>query len=89
MSEHPSEVGESYREHFWFAYKMSWRLYAFAFRLIVSSFLFTIHAALPFIPIPKGFDLLSVGEVGNKFYKEGVQRDAKRQECEARRSGES
>ena len=89
MSEHPNGVGESYSEHFWYAYKMAWKMYGFAFRLIVASVLFTIHAAMPFISIPKPFDLLSIGEAGNKFFKEGVQRDAKRKECEARRERES
>ena len=89
MNEHPSEVNESYFEHYSYACKTAWKLYAYAFRLVLSSFLFTVHAALPFIPVPRGFDLISIGEVGNKFYKEGVQRDVKRQECEAGRKGDS
>lgn len=85
MSKHPSEVGESYYEHYCYACKIACKLYIYAFRIVVASFLFAVHAALPFIPVPKRFDLLSIGGQGKEFYDEGVQRDVKRQEHEATR----
>jgi hypothetical protein len=86
---HPAEVGETYQEHFWYAYKMAWKMYAFAFRLIIASFLFTIHAALPCFPVPKGFDLLTIGEEGRKFCILGARRDEQREEYEARSKRDS
>ena len=85
MTEHPSKVGESYYEHYCYACKMAWKLYVYAFRVVLASFLFTVHAALPFIPIPKRFNLLAIGESGKEFHEEGVRRDAKAQEYEATR----
>ena len=89
MREHPAEVGETYQQHFWYAYKMAWKMYAFAFRLILASFLFTIHAVFPFCPVPKGFDLLTIGAMGRKFCIEGEKRNAEREKYEAGRERES
>ena len=64
-------------------------MYAFAFRLILASSLFTIHAVFPFFPVPKGFDLLTIGAMGRKFCILGAERDEQRKKYEAGRERDS